>query len=153
MALEMQLLQAELIDRHFNSLLELSQDAFGKIKPEYLRWRVQNQPDLTIFVASLDHRLVGFKAGYAMTNDRYYSWLGGVAFAHRHKGIATKLMIEQHNWLKNSQYHLVETHVRQENSAMIELNLKHGFKITGMFLKLADANYIMQLEVGDQHDT
>ena len=49
--------------------------------------------------------------------------------------------------IRRSAYDVVETHVRQDNSAMIALNLKYGFAITGMFMKATEPNYIMQLKV------
>ncbi|NOX52790.1 MAG: GNAT family N-acetyltransferase [Gammaproteobacteria bacterium] len=90
---------------------------------------------------------VGFKAGYAITKNRYYSWLGGVHPDFHRNGIASLLMKEQHDWIRNSEYTIVETHVRQGNTAMIELNLKFGFAVTGNFTRSGDPNFIMQLPV------
>jgi ribosomal protein S18 acetylase RimI-like enzyme len=106
-----------------------------------------NMPDLSLFQALTSGNLVGFKAVYAVTENRYYSWLGGVHPDFLRRGIATLLMQEQHEWLRQSAYDVEETHVRQDNSAMIALNLKYGFDITGMFMKAAEPNYIMQLKV------
>ena len=135
----------EEIDVLFDSLLDLSKLVFGKTRREYLRWRIDNQPDLTLFVARRDGELIGFKAGYAVTENRYYSWLGGVSTAFRRQGIASELMAAQHHWVRHSDYSVLETHVTQNNAAMVALNLRFGFSITGMFMKGADANYIMQL--------
>lgn len=41
-------------------------------------------------------------------------------------------------------YDVVETHVRQDNPAMVNTNLEYGFKIVGRFLKSDQTNLIMQ---------
>ena len=149
MQFETRLIRTELDTLSLGDLHELSSLVFGSVKLEYLQWRMANMPDLSLFQALSDKNLVGFKAGYAMTENRYYSWLGGVHPDFLRRGIASLLMQEQHDWLRRSAYDVVETHVRQDNSAMIALNLKHGFNITGMFMKATESNYIMQLEVNE----
>ena len=51
-----------------------------------LRWRLNHMPDVTVFVAYDGERIMGFKAGYAQTYDRYYSWLGGTHPEYRGRG-------------------------------------------------------------------
>ena len=111
---------------------------------DYLMWRLANMPDVTVFTSALGKHLTGFKAGYAFTESRYYSWLGGVDMAYRNQGIAKKLMSQQHRWLLDSDYSLVETHVEQSNKAMVQLNHDSGLVITGHFVKDGKPNYIMQ---------
>lgn len=111
------------------------------------RWRLENMPDVTVFVEERDSRLIGYKAGYAMTDTRYYSWLGGVDPAFRRQGIARRLMHRQHEWLGRSRFRLIETHVAQDNKAMVRLNLDSGLDITGFFLKDGKPYYVMQKEV------
>lgn len=109
-----------------------------------LKWRLERMPDVTVFVAEAGSRSVGFKAGYAMARDRYYSWLGGVDPDFRKRGIAKELMNQQHSWLRGSRFQLLETHVEQDNSAMIQLNLKSGLGVTGLFLKDGRPYFVMQ---------
>ena len=109
-----------------------------------LKWRLEKMPDVTVFMAKIDSRPVGFKAGYATAHDRYYSWLGGVDPDFRRRGIATKLMAQQHGWLRKSRFKLLETHVEQDNTAMVQLNLNNGLAITGFFLKDGRPNFVMQ---------
>ncbi len=146
---EIQLLESQSVDQYVDQLADLSFRVFDKIKPGYLRWRLQNMPEVTIVLATSGRTLIGFKAGYASTSDRYYSWLGGVDPEFRQQGVASRLMERQHQWLWESGFDLVQTHVLQANTAMIALNLKYGFEITGMFLKSGEANYIMQLTCHD----
>lgn len=128
-------------------LLDLARRVFTSLEPEYLSWRIEHMPDLSLFVAVDGDDWLGFKCGYAMTQRRYYSWLGGVDPDHRGRGLAAELMLAQHDWLKTTHYPVVETHVRQDNLPMVRANQKFGFKIRGRFLKGDQVNLIMQREL------
>ena len=99
--------------------------------PIDLRWRLSHMPDASVFVARDGGPLVGFKAGYAIAEGKYYSWLGGVHPSSRGKGLATQLAHAQHRWLRERGYVTVETASRQDNPAMARLNLKLGFAVEG----------------------
>jgi len=92
-------------------------------------------PDFTLFEAREQHRLIGCKMGYAHTQTRYYSWLGGVRVDFRRRGIATELMHRQHLWLQENGYQTVETGARQDNHEMAKLNLASGFAVVGIRYK------------------
>jgi predicted GNAT superfamily acetyltransferase len=93
---------------------------------------MRHMPDLSVFCALDGEEVVGFKAGYAMTQTKYYSWLGGVLPEYCHKGIASALMSQQHDWLASRNYHAIETAVNQDNYAMAQVNLRHGFEVCGV---------------------
>ena len=97
-----------------------------------LQWRLSSMPDASVFCAVSAGHLVGFKAGYAMSQLRYYSWLGGVHPSLRRQGVASKLMALQHAWLVERGYCVVETAANQENRPMAQANLKHGFSVCGI---------------------
>jgi len=97
-----------------------------------LAWRLSHMPEASVFCAGSQGRLVGFKAGYAMTERKYYSWLGGVHPDFRRRGIASVLMDRQHRWLVERGYAVVETAANQENHAMAQANLRRGFSVCGV---------------------
>lgn len=97
-----------------------------------LAWRLSNMPSATVFCAYSEGQLVGFKAGYAMSRSKYYSWLGGVHPDYLRQGIASGLMEAQHGWLREQGFQRVETASNQENFAMAQANLKHGLLVCGM---------------------
>lgn len=99
--------------------------------PIDIHWRLSQMPQASLFVAQEGDLLIGFKAGYAIAERRYYSWLGGVHPDFRGQGIATLLAHAQHQWLAKRGYTAVETVSRSENSAMAHLNLKLGFTVEG----------------------
>ncbi len=144
MGCQIQFLDKATTIAHQGELLALAERVFDQIEPEYIHWRIQNMPDVTTFVATENGQWVGFKSGYAMTTRRYYSWLGGVDTDHRQSGFAGQLMQAQHNWLTDTVYDTVETHVRQDNKAMVKTNQKYGFKVAGRFKKSGDVYLILQ---------
>ncbi len=98
-------------------------------------WRLSRMPDTSVFVALDSGRLVGFKAGYAIAELKYYSWLGAVHPDFRGRGIATQLAHAQHAWLVQRRYSVVETATLADNRAMAKLNLNLGFMVVGSKLE------------------
>jgi len=112
----------------------LSEQIFSPSAIDY-SWRLLHMPEASVFCAHIDGRLVGFKAGYAIAERKYYSWLGAVHPEYRRQGIASKLASLQHAWLLNLGYHAVETSSRSENTAMASVNLESGFTVIGSKLE------------------
>jgi predicted GNAT superfamily acetyltransferase len=96
-----------------------------------LEWRLATMPHATAVLARSRGRLVGFKLGYAMTESKYYSWLGGVHPGARGSGVARQLMRHQHRWLTERGCALVETATDEGNVAMARINLREGFAVCG----------------------
>ena len=111
--------------------LDLSEAIFGACDRLDCTWRIENMPQLTVFGARRDNKLVAFKIGYAVTSQRYYSWLGGVHPDFRRLGLARQLMALQHDWIRNNGFLDVETKVMEGNVAMRDLNAATGFVQVG----------------------
>jgi GNAT superfamily N-acetyltransferase len=112
-------------------VVALARRVFDQVSPERMAWRMSNMPDLTCFLALAAGTPVGFKIGYALSEERYYSWLGGVDPDYRRRGIAAQLMIRQHAWAGERGYASVETRSEHTNIAMAQVNLAHGFTVSG----------------------
>jgi len=115
-------------------ITELSETIFSPPPIDY-SWRLSHMPDTSVFCATSEGRLVGFKAGYAVAERKYYSWLGAVHPDHRRSGIATRLVTLQHEWLTSRGYSVVETSCRDSNAAMVKVNLAAGFVVVGTKLE------------------
>jgi GNAT superfamily N-acetyltransferase len=98
-------------------------------------WRLTHMPDTSVFVALDAERLIGFKAGYAIAERKYCSWLGAVHPDFRNRGIATQLAHAQRAWLVQRRYTAVETATLADNRAMAKLNLNMGFLVVGSKLE------------------
>ena len=149
--MDIQLHQAPFDPAFIHQFVDLSETAFGTDASQSwtngLNWRLENMPDVTVFIMFDEDRLIGYKAGYATAYDRYYSWLGAVHPDHTRKGIARRLMQAQHDWLTASRFTLLETQVAKSNDAMLDLNLSSGFQISGEFSKRGEPYLILEKTV------
>lgn len=115
-----------------DELHQISDEVFGDVDRDELRWRLSAMPDPCVHVAR-DGQLVGFKIGYAVAKARYHSWLGAVRVPWRRQGIALGLMERQHEWLRTQGYTCVETATVPVNTPMLGLNLRVGFRVIGSY--------------------
>ena len=130
MTIDYSLHQAPLDAALLQELTRLARDVLDEPRLE-LEWRLSTMPHATAVLARSKGRLVGFKLGYAMTESKYYSWLGGVHLSVRGSGVARELMRRQHRWLKERGCAQVETATDQGNVAMARINLQEGFTVCG----------------------
>lgn len=98
-----------------------------------LAGRMKEKPKLRIDLAMDGKKLVGYKIGYALNREQFYSWLGGVDPEYRNLGIATMLMKNQHEHIKESGFQVVQTQTKNKWRSMLILNIKCGFDIIGTF--------------------
>ncbi len=94
--------------------------------------KAKAKPKLLFTVGFKKGEVVGYKIGYEINSDIFYSWLGGVNENHRNQGIATKLMKEQHLYIKDKGYKLVQTKTKNKWRNMLILNIKYDFDVVGI---------------------
>ncbi|WGG44755.1 GNAT family N-acetyltransferase [Rossellomorea sp. DA94] len=102
------------------SIFETSDDLITKMA---------NKPEILIDIAMDDSRVIGYKIGYQLDPDTFYSWLGGVDPIYRKQGIAAELMKRQHQTLKERGYTVVQTKTMNKWRSMLILNIKNGFDV------------------------
>ena len=115
----------------FQAVTTLSEAVFNQPVKD-IGWRLENMPCPSVVCARVAGQLVGFKAGYAMSQSKYYSWLGGVHPSSQRQGIASQLMEFQHRFLGEQGFAVIETAADEGNTSMSQANLKHGFTICGL---------------------
>ncbi|WP_181317811.1 GNAT family N-acetyltransferase [Photobacterium kishitanii] len=102
------------------------------IDAEMIRLRLAHQPAL-ILVAEYQQQLVGVKVGYALSEQVFYSWLGGVLACGRGLGIAQKLLEAQEAWvMAQSSYTTINVKSRNCFPAMVRLLFRNGYAIEKM---------------------
>ncbi len=112
-------------------IIELHTNTFGL--SDDLEGRMKEKPKLRIDVALEGGKVVGYKIGYALNREKFYSWLGGVDAGYRNQGIASMLMGQQHRHAKDSGYKAVQTQTKNKWRGMLLLNIKSGFDIIGTY--------------------
>ena len=103
---------------------------FPDFDPAYLD-RLAHVDEPLLCRALAEEELIGFKLGYRRGAALFYSWLGGVDPGFRRRGIADALSVLQHDALAARGFRHVETRTRAANAAMLIVNLRAGFIVTG----------------------
>ncbi|MGE8205623.1 GNAT family N-acetyltransferase [Heyndrickxia sp. NPDC080065] len=114
-----------------NDILQLHTSIFGE--SNQLVRQMESKPDLLIHLALAAEKVVGYKIGYMLDDEKFYSWLGGVDEKYRNLGIASKLMENQHQYLVDHNYKKVQTKTKNQWRNMLILNIKHGFDVIGTY--------------------
>ena len=117
-------------DARAQPLAQLCARVFPGFDPVYLG-RLAHVHEPLLCRALADGAMIGFKLGYRRGDALFYSWLGGVDPDFRRRGIADALTRLQHETLVRRGYRFVETRTRAANAAMLIVNLRAGFHITG----------------------
>ena len=145
---EYQLLERPFDPQLVSEVTALALDLFGEFDALEIAWRLASMPNATLQVARANADLVAFKLGYAIGRTRYLSWLGGVASAHRARGIARALLDRQHVWAKATGYNAIETGTTKDNRATLRLNLSAGFEVIGTYTRDSLPRVILQKRLG-----
>lgn len=112
-------------------LQELLPKIFNSFNEERFFNKFSEHENFLLLMAYQDKNLVGFKFGYNITSELFYSWMGGVLPSMRGRGIAKNLMDRQHQWCRDNNFKTIETKSKKIFPEMISLNLKAGFEIIG----------------------
>lgn len=112
-------------------IIDLHKRIFGE--SDDLAKKMETKPQLLVNVALNDSQVIGYKIGYELDKRKFYSWLGGVDTRFRGHGVASKLMEQQHEYLKENGYHIVQTKTMNKWRSMLILNIKSGFDIISTY--------------------
>lgn len=107
--------------------------------------RLEGVPSL-IIVAEIAGKIVGFKVGYAMDKQLFYSWMGAVLPEFRQFGVAKALAIQQEEWARTQGFTCIQFKTRNRLKAMLQFALGNGFDIIGMEPRETVAEYRILLQ-------
>ena len=127
--------QGEPEDHLLGWLAQLNQAIFKMDEsPDQLASYLETRSRVLICFALVDGEPIGFKAGTDEGGGLFESWRGGILNSYRRRGIATELIRLQHAWCLENGFSRIRTVTNQENTPMLILNLRSGFRIMGTFL-------------------
>lgn len=112
-------------------ILDLHKRIFGE--SDDLVKKMESKPQLLVNVALNESKVIGYKMGYELDKRKFYSWLGGVDTRFRGHGVASKLLEQQHQYLKDNGYHIVQTKTMNKWRSMLILNIKSGFDVMSTY--------------------
>ncbi|MFM2588381.1 GNAT family N-acetyltransferase [Vibrio sp. TBV020] len=96
---------------------------------ESLAARLEGKSRSLIQVAQEGDNLLGFKIGYQLDKETFYSWFGGVSALARKKGVAQKLLEIQEQWAIEQGYKQLKVKSRNQFPAMLRLLIRNGYLI------------------------
>ena len=82
-----------------------------------------------VLVAEQGNRLVGFKVGYELDPELFYSWIGGIHPGHRRQGIAQALLQTQHRWAASEGYRRIQVKTSMAFPQMRALLQRNGYQL------------------------
>jgi predicted GNAT superfamily acetyltransferase len=127
---------------------EVCRSVFAVFDVEELDLRINSAEKLLTILACADDEMVGFKLGYQIDSQKFYSWLGGVKSEYRKQGIGDELMKRQHVWCKQNGFQIVQTKTKNSFKPMLILNIKTGFDIVELQLnKNGEIKIVMEKEL------
>ncbi len=121
--------QGKIDPQILRGILTLYHKIFGIEKTEKVVQYCETMPTLLTIVAQNEDDIIGFKIGYAIDENIFYSWLGGVDEGYRGQNIAGTLMTMQHDWCRVNDYKIIRTKTLNRWRNMLILNIKQGFEI------------------------
>ena len=82
-----------------------------------------------VLLCRVEEKSVGFKIGYPISENEFYSWLGGVLPEYREQGVAQQLLDSQERWVRNQGYTKISVKSMNRYSSMIRFLVKNGYQI------------------------
>lgn len=117
--------------RELEEIKNICEKTFGQFHSDKVASVLSLHKQYNFQIAYDRGQAVGFKLGYSLDRDRFYSWHGAVLPSMRGLGIASEMMRRQHLWCKEQGFKVIETRTRNKFPEMISLNLRFGFQIVG----------------------
>lgn len=117
----------------FTELLNLYNQLFEDADLEFFKTRFTTQANICSVLAFKKTQLIGFKIGYPIENNTFYSWIGGVNSEFRNIGIGKQLATLQENYAIQKRFSVLKTKSMNRFKPMMILNLKNGFNITKVY--------------------
>ena len=87
----------------------------------------------------------GFKLGYALDEDNFYSWLGGVLPEYRREGVAQALLDAQEIWATENGYKSITVKTRNSFPGMPIMLVKNGYQLVELEKKGEVRDYRLML--------
>src|SRR3972149_6502501 len=107
--------EIELITELYNEVFNPRTDL------EFFRRRFRGRHNVTMMVAMVDDRHVGFIIGFELMPSTYFSWIFGVHPEYRRMGIATQLIQAQYAWPQDHEYAIMRFECQNQHRPMLHV--------------------------------
>jgi len=115
-----------LIGELYNQVFTPQQDE------QFFRRRFQGRHNVSMLVALLDERPVGFIVGFELMPTTYFSWVCGVLADFRRTGVATQLMQAQQGLAQDHHYGTIRFECQNQHRPMLHVAIREGYDLVGI---------------------
>ncbi len=117
--------------------LDLLADLYNEVftpntSQESLQRRFLGRHNVSMLVAMLDDRHVGFVVGFELTPATYFCWVCGILPDFRRLGIATQLMQAEQAWAQEHHYQIMRFECQNQHRPMLHVAITEGFDLVGI---------------------
>jgi len=128
-------------------ITELHNEVFSpRQTPEFFKRRFQGRHNVSMMVAMVEDRHVGFIIGFELMPSTFFSWLGGVLPEFRRSGVCTQLIQAQHAWAQDNDYQMIRFECNNQHRPMLHLAITQGYDLVGIRWDTASGNNVVIFE-------
>ncbi len=114
-------------------ITELYNDVFSpRADEEFFRRRFTGRHNVSMFVAMLDERPVGFAVAFELMPSTYFLWLCGVVPDARRLGIGTQLVQAQAAFATDHGYGVLRFECQNQHRPMLHVAISEGYDLVGI---------------------
>ncbi len=115
------------------TLAELHNEIFRPAQTvEFFQRRFLGRYNLTILLAILDQRPVGFVSGFELKPTTFYIWLCGVLPEYRGLGVARQLLEAIETWAADHEYQYVRLECHNRHREVLRLAVEMNYDVAGL---------------------
>jgi len=114
-------------------IVELYNQIFNPARDrEFFQNRFRGRHNVSMLVAMLEDRHVGFTIGFELMPTTFFSWLCGVLPDFRRTGIATQLIQGQQAWAIDHHYNIIRFECQNQHRPMLHVAISEGYDLVGI---------------------
>jgi GNAT superfamily N-acetyltransferase len=132
--------ELELIASMYNEVFNPRRDQ------DFFRDRFRGRHNVSMLVALLDDRHVGFAVGFELMPTTFFSWLCGVLPDFRRLGIATQLIQAQQAWAIDHHYNIIRFECQNQHRPMLHVAITEGYDLVGIRWDTATGDNVVIFE-------
>ena len=132
--------ELELITELYNEVFSPRTDV------EFFRRRFRGRHNVTMMVAMVDDRHVGFIIGFELMPSTYFSWFCGVHPEFRRLGIATQLIQAQQAYAQEHGYGIMRFECNNQHRPMLHVAISEGYDLVGIRWDTNSGNNVVIFE-------
>jgi len=128
-------------------ITDLYNDVFSpRQEPSFFEQRFRGRYNVSMLVAIVEERHVGFAIGFELMPSTYFSWICGVLPDYRRTGVATQLIQGQRAWAQDNEYSILRFECQNQHRPMLHVAISEGFDAVGIRWDTATGNNVVIFE-------